>query len=93
MSVGKRADKHQPLTEHDVAERLDRAAMRALRILWEARQLGIAEEVKASRYLTGGTLEWLRAELDAWQVESRVPRTAEQLYREEAERRAAQPAD
>lgn len=69
MSLGKRLGTDEPLTEHDVAERLDRAASRVLRILWDTRQLGLAQQVRASRYLTSNTLGILRAELDLWDIE------------------------
>lgn len=70
MSVGKRTDAGDPLTEHDVAERLDRAAARLLRILMDVRQIpGLAEDVKASRYLSAGLLEGLAAELETWGIE------------------------
>lgn len=49
----KRLHTSDPLTADDVAERLDRAAMRALQILMEVRQTeGLFEAVKGSRYHT-----------------------------------------
>lgn len=77
MSVGKRLDAGEPLTEHDIAERLDKAASRVLRIMWDARQLGLAEQVADSRYLSSNTLGVLRAELDLWEVEA-APLSAQQ---------------
>lgn len=68
MSVGKRLSTDEPLTEHDIAARLDRAVERVWRIMLDARQIGLAQQVKHSRYLTYPTLGILRAELDAWGV-------------------------
>ncbi len=69
MAMGKRTSADQPLTEHDIAARLDRAAMRVLRILMDARQIdGLMDAIKGSRYLTN-TLNGLAAELQAWDVE------------------------
>lgn len=65
-AVGKRRSPDEPLTEHDVAERLSKAALRTWRILSEARQLGLMDQVKHSRYLPGGELRALREELDLW---------------------------
>jgi hypothetical protein len=62
---GKRLSTADPLTEHDVAERLDNAAMRVVRIMLDARQTGLAGPVKRSRYLTN-SLSMLAAELEAW---------------------------
>lgn len=53
MAAGKRLYTSDPLNEHDVAERLDKAALRALRILMEVRQTeGLFEAVRESRYHT-----------------------------------------
>lgn len=72
MAAGKRLSTDEPLTEHDVAERLDRAALRLVRIMMDVRQTpGLFEAVKGSRYLTCGLLEGLAAELQAWGVEPR----------------------
>jgi hypothetical protein len=69
VSVGKRRSASEPLTEHDVAERLKLAAMRVVSILADARQTpGLAEQVAGSRYLSN-SLQVLRAELDLWDVE------------------------
>lgn len=68
MSAGKRLSTNEPLTEHDVAERLDRAAIRTVRILMDARQVGVMEQVRHSRYLTN-SLGILAAELRVWGVE------------------------
>jgi hypothetical protein len=68
VSTGKRLSTDRPLTEHDVAERLDRAALRVLHILVDARQLGLMEEVKQSRYHTN-SLNALAAELGTWGVQ------------------------
>lgn len=67
MSAGKRLRPSDPLTEHDVAERLDRAALRTARIMSDARQLGYMDAVKHSRYLHGA-LGILAAELAMWGV-------------------------
>jgi hypothetical protein len=68
MPAGKRLQAGDPLTEHDVAGRLDKAALRTLRILLSMRQLGLMDEVKHSRYLTD-SLSMLAAELKAWAVD------------------------
>jgi hypothetical protein len=67
MASGKRTSTEHPLTEHDVAERLDHAAMRTLGILMLARDFGMMEDVKASRYLTN-SLNALIAELELWKI-------------------------
>lgn len=65
----KRSNPQEPLTPDDVAERLDRAAMRVLHILMDIRQTdGLQEQVEQSRYLRG-SLEALRAEMDRWAIE------------------------
>lgn len=76
MAVGKRLSTAEPLTEHDVAERLSHAAERTLRILMDVRQTegDLYEDVKHSRYLLGGLLEALAAELQTWGIEPQVPR-------------------
>lgn len=66
MSTGKRLSTDRPLTEHDVAERLDRAALRVLNILTDARAAGIQTAVGGSRYLAANALESLTEELDVW---------------------------
>lgn len=68
MAAGKRLSTDQPLTEHDIADRLDRAALRLLRIMWDARQLGLMDPVRGSRYFTN-VCGALQAELEAWGVE------------------------
>ena len=68
MSVGKRLSTDQPLTEHDIAERLDKAALRTYRILAETREMGLADAVKHSRYFTN-IASALAAELAAWGIE------------------------
>ena len=68
MSAGKRLSLDEPLTEHDVAERLNRAALRVVRIMADARQQGYMEPVKHSRYLTN-VLSMLMAELQLWNIE------------------------
>jgi hypothetical protein len=71
VSAGKRLSTSEPLTEHDVAERLDKAAFRVLRILMDVRQTpGLLEGVKHSRYTTN-VLNLLAAELQEWGVEPR----------------------
>jgi hypothetical protein len=67
MSVGKRSSADQPLTEHDVAERLDKASMRVLTILMQTREMGLMDKVKHSRYLTN-SLNALAAELVEWEI-------------------------
>lgn len=73
---GKRLNTDEPLTEHDVAERLAKSVERTLRILMDVRQSpgDLFLDVKTSRYLPGGLLEALAAELRAWGVEPHVPR-------------------
>lgn len=67
--MGKRLSKDEPLTEHDVAERLSRAALRVTNILMSVRQEpALMEEVKHSRYLLGGMLEALADELKEWGI-------------------------
>lgn len=68
MAVGKRLSTDEPLTEHDVADRIDKAASRLLRIFWDVRQIGgdLAPAVVRSRYLTAGCLDELAAELRRW---------------------------
>ncbi len=70
MAVGKRLSTEDPLTEHDVAERLDKAALRTYRILFEVREMGLQDQVKSSRYLTN-IINALAAELQAWEIEPR----------------------
>ena len=65
MAGGKRSSTDEPLTEHDVAERLDKAVMRTLEILMDARQMGIMAEVKSSRYHTNA-MELLAGEMERW---------------------------
>jgi len=53
------------LTADEVAQRLERAAMRTLRILMDIRQApGLNEQVRASRHLV--SLHELDAELGRW---------------------------
>jgi hypothetical protein len=66
MAVGKRHSTDQPLTEHDVADRLSNAMLRALRILEDSRQLGLMAEVKSSRYYHPELIHYLEKELEAW---------------------------
>lgn len=62
----KRCSTTDPLTPDDVAERLDHAALRVLRILMDVRQIeGLCDAVKQSRYLTN-TCHDLAAELVVW---------------------------
>jgi hypothetical protein len=68
MAVGKRLSTADPLTEHDVADRIDRAALRLARILADIRQQGGMEAVQHSRYLTNAA-NILAAELQAWGIE------------------------
>jgi hypothetical protein len=67
-SPGKRLRTSDPLTEHDVAERIDRAALRLARILTDIRQQGGMEAVQRSRYLTNA-VNILAAELEIWGIE------------------------
>lgn len=71
MSAGKRLDKDDPLTEHDIADRLARAAYRLLRIMQDVRQLpgDVMQDVQQSRYLPAGLLDDLAAELREWGAE------------------------
>jgi hypothetical protein len=73
MAVGKRLATSEPLTEHDVAERVDKAVNRALVLLTEIRLIDgnndmgepMFDAVRRSRYLTNvGTL--LKEELERW---------------------------
>lgn len=68
MSVGKRLSTDEPLTEHDVAARLDAALMRVWRIAHDARvNQGpeFYEAVRNSRYLTNAITE-VERELAYW---------------------------
>lgn len=68
MSAGKRLSTDEPLTEHDIAERLDKAALRVWQIMLDARQIeGLMEQVKHSRYCTN-VLGELVEELRRWGV-------------------------
>jgi len=67
MAVGKRLRTNEPLTEHDVADRLDKAALRVVRIMSDARQQGYMDPVRHSRFLTN-VLGMLAAELQLWNV-------------------------
>lgn len=69
----KRTSADQPLTPDDVAERLDKAALRVLRIMYDIRENGGPEllaQVRSSRYLTNA-VNALAAELamDDWNIE------------------------
>lgn len=66
MSSGKRLRTDEPLTEHDVAERLSKSILRTMTILQQARDLGLMEEVRRSRYMVGGGLELLAEEIAVW---------------------------
>lgn len=72
MAMGKRLRTSQPLTEHDVAERLDHAALRLLRIMYDLRVNSpeLVGPVRASRYWTGA-VNALAYELgcEEWNVE------------------------
>lgn len=66
MSVGKRLSTDDPLTEHDVADRLDKAMLRVWRILLDVRQDPVLyEAVRQSRYRTN-VMHELMKELDVW---------------------------
>lgn len=66
MAVGKRHSTSEPLTEHDVAERLTRSMLRTLNLLEETRQLNLMEEVQSSRYFHPELIPYLEKELEAW---------------------------
>lgn len=66
MSVGKRTSTAEPLTEHDVAERIGRSMLRTLTIMQQARDLGLMPAVKSSRYYALGLPEMMQAELEQW---------------------------
>lgn len=66
MAVGKRHSTDQPLTEHDVAERLTHAALRTYTILVQMREQDMMDVVKSSRYHHPELLQMLRDELEAW---------------------------
>ena len=57
--VGKRYSKDDPLGPHDVADRLDRAALRVWRIISLVEDAGedFADGVRSSRYLTNALAE------------------------------------
>jgi hypothetical protein len=77
-SPGKRSRTDEPLTEHDVAERLDRAVMRVVRIMFDVRENmppEMVDLVKRSRYTTNA-LYLLADELVAWGVRSTKEREA-----------------
>jgi hypothetical protein len=87
-SPGKRSSTDEPLTEHDVAERLDRAVMRVVRIMMDVRENmppDMVDLVKRSRYTTNALL-LLADELKAWGVRSTDEREA--IERDERERRS-----
>lgn len=65
--VGKRLSKDDPLGPHDVADRLDRAALRTWRIILLTEDAGedFAAAVRSSRYLTNALAE-LRAAIDGF---------------------------
>ena len=73
MSVGKRYNTTEPLTEHDVADRLEKAMLRVWRIMVDARQMegevgtypNLMDAVKSSRYLTNVPMA-LMWELERW---------------------------
>lgn len=73
MAVGKRSSTGDPLTEHDVAARIDHAALRLWKLLLEFRQLGMTEQIRGSRYSTNA-LEGLADEMQTWGIEPRAPR-------------------
>ena len=76
MAVGKRYDTSEPLTEHDIAERLEKAMLRVWRIMLDARQVegqvgtydSLMEADKGSRYLTN-VPEALMWEMQRWGIE------------------------
>ena len=59
MAPGKRSGTPAPLTEHDVADRLDKTCLRLWRILLDVEQMGpeFKEAVRTSRYLTNCPIE------------------------------------
>lgn len=70
----KRFSTDQPLTADDVAERLDHAALRLLRIMYDVRQTPgtLLADVRRSRYFTNA-VNALAYELgmDEWNIEPR----------------------
>lgn len=67
MAVGKRLGADKPLTEHDVAERLDHAMLRVARILADVTSdPALHQAVRSSRYVTAGLTEALQDALTAW---------------------------
>jgi hypothetical protein len=65
---GKRSSTDQPLTEHDVAERIGKAMLRLTRILQEVSQMSptMQRDVRHSRYWPTGLDEILMEELQRW---------------------------
>lgn len=66
MAVGKRLSADEPLTEHDLAERLSKSIQRTWTILLQVREMGMMDDVKASHHMVGGGIEGLSEELDRW---------------------------
>jgi hypothetical protein len=66
-TVSKRLSASDPLTEHDVAERIDRAAMRLLRMLGDVREADgdLFDDVRRSRYHSNA-LDLLAEEIALW---------------------------
>lgn len=67
----KRLSTSDPLTPDDVADRLNRALDRVLRIMWDIQQTegSLMDEVKRSRYLIGGLPNYVAYELQQWGYE------------------------
>ena len=65
MSAGKRLSTDEPLTEHDVAERLTSALLRVTRILEDiVADPSLHQAVQGSRYLPGGVVAMTQDALD-----------------------------
>jgi hypothetical protein len=68
-SSGKRHTSQDPLTEHDIAERISRAAARYIGLLMEAENLGMKDLVRHSRYIDVSTFKMVQEETAKWQTE------------------------
>lgn len=67
MSVGKRYSTQDPLTEHDVAERLSHAMLRTWKILADINNDPVLRDaVASSRFLVSGVTEGLAEALAAF---------------------------
>jgi hypothetical protein len=68
MASGKRLSTDEPLTEHDIAARIDKAALRLINILMDIRQQegDLWHDVRRSRYMSG-VLGMLGEEIAIWE--------------------------